>query len=95
MADFVYRADDGSAENAFGFIADPGDPPIHDLIYLNRFAVQPNADLISDVDFDDIDDFVLGLNDPDGYELMFGVPPSYAGDTDEDRDHLHEKYRTS
>jgi len=35
-----------------------------------------------DVDFDDIDDFVLGLTNAAGYEAIFGVPPSLRGDTD-------------
>jgi len=34
------------------------------------------------VDFDDIEAFVLGLNDPAGYEARFGVRPSLKGDTD-------------
>jgi hypothetical protein len=40
----------------------------------------------SDVDFDDIDDFVLGLNNPSQYESSFGVPPEVRGDTDMDGD---------
>ena len=39
-----------------------------------------------DADFDDIHDFVLGLNDPAGYEDQFGVPPALKGDIDEDGD---------
>ncbi|MFV2067003.1 MAG: hypothetical protein ACC645_08475, partial [Pirellulales bacterium] len=39
-----------------------------------------------DTDFDDIDDFVMGLNDPDGYEALHGVPSSLYGDTDQDGD---------
>jgi hypothetical protein len=38
------------------------------------------------VDFDDIDDFVVGLNNPEAYEMLFGVPPSLKGDTDGDDD---------
>ena len=45
-----------------------------------------DMDCDSDVDFDDIDAFVLGLNDPTAYENMFGVPPSLKGDTDGDDD---------
>jgi hypothetical protein len=39
-----------------------------------------------DVDFDDIDAFVLGLNDPAGYEAIFGVSPAELGDMDMDGD---------
>jgi hypothetical protein len=39
-----------------------------------------------DVDFDDIDDFVLGLTDPMAYENLFGVPAFAKGDTDRDGD---------
>lgn len=45
-----------------------------------------DMDCDGDVDFDDIDDFVLGLNNPAGYEAIFGVPPSLKGDTDGDGD---------
>jgi hypothetical protein len=45
-----------------------------------------DMDCDGDTDFDDIDDFVLGLNDPVAYENMFGVPPSLKGDTDADED---------
>jgi hypothetical protein len=45
-----------------------------------------DVDFDQDVDFDDIDDFVLGLNDPAAYEQLFGLPPSRKGDTDEDGD---------
>jgi hypothetical protein len=39
-----------------------------------------------DVDFDDIDDFVLGLNNPVGYEAARGFGPVMRGDTDNDGD---------
>jgi len=45
-----------------------------------------DMDCDGDVDFDDIDDFVLGLNDPAVYEATFGVLPSLKGDTDLDGD---------
>jgi virginiamycin B lyase len=45
-----------------------------------------DMDRDEDVDFDDIDDFVLGLNDPANYEEIFGVPSSLNGDTDGDGD---------
>jgi hypothetical protein len=38
------------------------------------------------VDSDDIDPFVLGLNDAAAYQATFGVPPSLHGDTDSDGD---------
>ncbi len=38
------------------------------------------------VDFDDIDEFVFGLNDPTGYGRKFGFPPSVKGDADGDGD---------
>jgi hypothetical protein len=43
-------------------------------------------DCDQDVDFDDIDDFVLGLNNPAQYESKFRVAPSLKGDTDNDGD---------
>ena len=39
-----------------------------------------------DIDFDDIDDFVLGLNEPAAYEDIYGVGPAVRGDTDGDGD---------
>jgi hypothetical protein len=48
--------------------------------------VDGDMDLDGDVDFDDIDDFVLGLNDPAGYEAANGLPPFMMGDTDNDGD---------
>lgn len=50
------------------------------------------ADLIGDmdwdddVDFDDINPFVLGLTDPIAYENQFGVSPEVKGDIDGDGD---------
>jgi hypothetical protein len=46
-----------------------------------------DMDCDGDVDFDDIDDFALGLNDPEAYLSMFGVAPALKGDTDQDGDH--------
>jgi MYXO-CTERM domain-containing protein len=58
-----------------------------------RFAKASDIPLVDgdmdgdrDIDFDDIDDFVLGLNDPAAYAAMFGVPPLMRGDTDNDGD---------
>ncbi len=45
-----------------------------------------DMDCDGDVDFDDIDDFVLGLNDAAAYQAVFGLPPSAKGDTDSDGD---------
>jgi hypothetical protein len=45
-----------------------------------------DSDCDGDVDFDDIDDFVLGLNNAAAYEDLYGVPPSLKGDTDGDSD---------
>lgn len=38
------------------------------------------------VDFDDIAGFVLGLNDPNAYQALFGVAARYRGDLDGDED---------
>jgi hypothetical protein len=57
-----------------GTIVEAGEFPLGDM------------DCDGDVDFDDIDPFVLGLNDPAQYELDFGVPPEAKGDMDGDGD---------
>jgi len=49
-------------------------------------VVLGDMDCDGDTDFDDIDDFVLGLNDPAAYESLFGVPASLKGDADQDGD---------
>ncbi|MFV2070189.1 MAG: PEP-CTERM sorting domain-containing protein [Pirellulales bacterium] len=46
-----------------------------------------DMDFDGDADFDDIDVFVRGLTDPDGYEAAFGVPSFVKGDIDQDGDH--------
>lgn len=51
-----------------------------------RYVLVGDMDCDSDIDFDDIDDFVLGLNDPTEYESIFGVPTAAKGDTDLDGD---------
>jgi hypothetical protein len=43
-----------------------------------------DVDFDRDVDFDDIDDFVLGLNNPVEYESIHGVPPDLTGDINDD-----------
>ncbi len=45
-----------------------------------------DMDFDRDIDFDDIDDFVLGLNDPSTYTSTFFAPPEENGDTDNDMD---------
>jgi hypothetical protein len=45
-----------------------------------------DMDVDGDVDFDDIDDFVMGLSDPLGYEALHGIPASFNGDIDGDGD---------
>lgn len=66
----------GSGETAIFDVAHTSTPPL----------TVGDMDCDGDVDFDDIDDFVLGLNDPEEYENQFGVPPSAKGDTDGDGD---------
>ena len=39
-----------------------------------------------DVDFDDIDYFVLGINDPETYQNQIGLPSDAMGDIDNDGD---------
>jgi hypothetical protein len=55
-----------------------------DLTYSIAVGILGDMDGDSNVDFDDIDDFVLGLTDPMAYENQFGVPPLAKGDTDGD-----------
>lgn len=45
-----------------------------------------DMDFDGDRDFDDIDDFILGLQFPGAYEAQYGVPPSVHGDADMDGD---------
>lgn len=45
-----------------------------------------DLDCDGDLDFDDINAFVLGLKTPDVYETMFGVPTALKGDLDDDGD---------
>ncbi len=45
-----------------------------------------DLDCDGDVDFDDIDDFVLGLQDPAAYQAVYGLPADRKGDTDGDFD---------
>ncbi len=48
--------------------------------------IDGDMDCDGDVDFDDINDFVMGLTDAAGYEAIFGLPPVMKGDTDNDGD---------
>jgi hypothetical protein len=43
-----------------------------------------DMDCDGDIDFDDIDAFVLGLNDPSAYEDQYGAAPIEKGDIDGD-----------
>jgi hypothetical protein len=49
-------------------------------------VLRGDMDCDGDVDFDDIDPFVLGLNNAAQYELDFGLPPEAKGDMDGDGD---------
>jgi hypothetical protein len=55
-------------------------------LQITTSALLGDMDCDGDVDFDDIDPFVLGLNEPDEYETLFGVPPEAKGDMDGDGD---------
>ncbi|MFV2069487.1 MAG: hypothetical protein ACC645_21185, partial [Pirellulales bacterium] len=57
-----------------------------DTFELASISQPGDLDLDGDVDFDDIGDFVIGINDPAGYEATHGVPPWGSGDTDGDGD---------
>jgi hypothetical protein len=50
------------------------------------YGILADMDGDGDVDFDDIDDFVLGLLDPGAFEVLRGVMPAPRGDTDRDDD---------
>jgi len=47
-----------------------------------NFILIGDMDFNGQVDFDDIDAFVLGLNRPDLFESVFGAPPLPNGDSD-------------
>jgi hypothetical protein len=53
---------------------------------VTRVNILGDMDDDRDVDFDDIDDFVLGLTNPAQYLTNFGVPPTARGDMDLDGD---------
>jgi hypothetical protein len=56
------------------------------ITYVVGEALAGDLDCDGDVDFDDIDEFVLGLNNPQSYLQTFGLPSSLKGDTDSDGD---------
>ncbi|MFV2068672.1 MAG: hypothetical protein ACC645_17005, partial [Pirellulales bacterium] len=49
-------------------------------------ALYADMDFDGDTDFDDINDFVLGLTQPDAYLATFGLPATLNGDLDQDGD---------
>jgi hypothetical protein len=53
---------------------------------IDTLIMDGDMDSDGDVDFDDIDDFVLGLTNPTQYESMFGTPATLKGDLDRDDD---------
>jgi hypothetical protein len=68
---------------------DPNDPDALLFFFTGTMVgklVTGDLDCDLDVDFDDINDFVLGLTDPLAYEALFGMLASIKGDTDGDGD---------
>jgi len=55
-------------------------------LLMRNLSLLGDMDRDRDVDFDDIDDFVVGLTDADGYLAEYGVPPALHGDADKDGD---------
>ena len=55
-------------------------------VTLIGFRLLGDMDCDGNVDFDDIDEFILGLSDLSEYEKQFGIPPATKGDTDGDGD---------
>jgi hypothetical protein len=53
---------------------------------VDSLIMPADVDNDGDVDFDDIDEFVLGLTDPSLYASAFGVPATLKGDIDNDGD---------
>jgi hypothetical protein len=53
-----------------------GSPQPADVYY----ALSGDMDFNRKADFDDVDDFVLALNDPLAYQAKYGVPPTLRGD---------------
>ena len=72
-----------------GHIQEPEGEFSMDFIKIEELPFLPDKgdmDLDGDVDFDDINDFVLGLNDPNTYRSTFWVEASQNGDIDMDGD---------
>ena len=82
----------GGVSGTFASISRPSAGGIGLAVQYNPFDVTVIAVLLGDmdrdddVDFDDIDDFVLGLTTPGDYESKFGVPSPTHGDFDGDND---------
>ena len=85
-------ADDSPGDNFIGKIDEVAiyDTRLTDADMMTLFSaatsITGDLDCDGDVDFDDIDDFVLGLNNPAEYLSNMGVPASLKGDTDGDGD---------
>jgi hypothetical protein len=77
------NATTGVAE-IIGNVDIPGEKSMVALAFIGW--VQGDLDRDGDADFDDIDDFVLALNDPTGYEALRGQPARVTGDQTEDWD---------
>jgi hypothetical protein len=80
----VYRSPNGGLFLIGGFDVGTNDSPRADNP--GTMVLIGDMDGDNDVDFDDIDDFVLGLNNPGAYESQHGVPPALRGSTDMDAD---------
>jgi len=61
-----------------------GDMSETGMLFVDDIMTVSSGDMNFDgiTDFDDINDFVLGLTDPAVYESVFGVPSSVEGDID-------------
>lgn len=55
--------------------------------FIATAVLRGDMDCDGDIDFDDIDDFVLGLNNASAYESIYGMAPAIKGDVDGDADH--------
>jgi len=89
--DIATASGDGIAYNVARFggpsnLSSPGGGAHFDNLRIALLATRGDMDLDGDVDFDDIGDFVLGLNDPQLYESTYATPPATNGDTDGDGD---------
>jgi hypothetical protein len=80
----VYRSPNGGVYQIGAFELGTDDTP--GATNPGTAVIIGDMDADEDVDFDDIDDFVLGLNNPEAYESQYGVPPALRGSTDMDAD---------